>query len=103
MAKPVFKSANVSIKTVRKDDTVKVIAGKFKGQTGKVLGVSTKDRKVQVEGLGLVTRHVKPNQFNPRGGEKQVHVGLDISKVVKVEAAKAAPKTAKTSTKKETK
>lgn len=103
MVKSTFNTANVSIKTVKKDDTVKVIAGKFKGETGKVLGVNTKDRTVQVEGIGLVTRHVKPNQFNPRGGDKQVHVGLDISKVAKVEAAKSAPKTAKTTNKKETK
>jgi len=95
-------TANQPIKTVRKDDTVKIIAGKFKGQTGKVLAVSTKSQKVTIEGIGEVTRHIKPSQFNPRGGEKQVHIGLDVSKVVRVEATKAPAKPAKT-TKKETK
>jgi large subunit ribosomal protein L24 len=81
---------------------VKIIAGKFKGQTGKVLGVNQKAKTVQVENIGIVTRHIKPNQLNPRGGEKQVHVGLDVSKVARIDAAKPAAKPAKT-TKKETK
>lgn len=80
---------------VRKDDTVKIISGKFKGQTGKVVGVSQKSGTVQIEGINIVTRHIRPNQFNPRGGEKQVHVGFDVSKVAKVEGP-AAAKPAKT-------
>ena len=110
MAKSTFKSANQPIrrviKTVKKDDTVKVISGKFKSKTGKVLAVSHKSGTVQIEGLGVVTRHIKPNQFNPRGGEKQVHVAINVSKIVKVSAdAKSAKSTkpAKTIPKKETK
>lgn len=103
MLRRTFTVANQPVKSVKKDDTVKVITGKFKGQTGKVLAVSHKARTVQIEGLGIVTRHIKPSQFNPRGGEKQVHTALDVSKVVKVEATKPAAKPAKTTTKKETK
>ena len=55
---------------IHKDDTVKIIAGKNKGTTGKVLKVNTKDQTVLVEGVGVGHRHVKPSQYNPKGGKK---------------------------------
>lgn len=69
---------------IRKDDTVKVIAGKHKGTTGKVLAVNTKDNTVLVEGIGVGHRHIRPSQYNPRGGKKDIHVPMDISKVALV-------------------
>lgn len=69
---------------IHKDDTVKIIAGKDKGTTGKVLAVNTKKNTVLIEGVGVGHRHVKPNQFNPRGGKKDIHVPMDISKVALV-------------------
>ena len=41
---------------IRKDDLVKVIAGKDKDKTGKVLHVSTKTGKILVEGCNMVTK-----------------------------------------------
>ena len=69
---------------IRKDDLVKIIAGSKKGTTGKVLGVDAKQGTVLVEGVGVGHRHIKPNQLNPRGGKKDIHVGIDISKVALV-------------------
>lgn len=69
---------------IHKDDTVKVIAGKHKGTTGKVVGVNSQKSTVLVEGIGVSHRHVKPSQFNPRGGKKDIHVPMDISKVALV-------------------
>ena len=69
---------------IRKDDLVKVIVGKNKGTTGKVVGVNSKTRTVVVEGVGVSHRHVKPSQLNPRGGKKDIHIPLDISKVALV-------------------
>lgn len=69
---------------IHKDDVVKIIAGKNKGTTGKVLSVDTKAGTVLVEGVGVGHRHVKPNQFNPKGGKKDIHVPTDISKVALV-------------------
>lgn len=69
---------------IRKDDTVKIITGSQKGTTGKVISVDTKARTVLVEGVGVGHRHVKPSQFNPRGGKKDIHVPIDISKVALV-------------------
>ena len=69
---------------IRKGDVVKVIAGKYKGKTGAVARTSLKDQQVFVDGIGVVKRKVKPTQLNPRGGTKEVHVGLAAGKVALV-------------------
>jgi large subunit ribosomal protein L24 len=69
---------------IRKDDLVKIIAGAKKGTTGKVLAVDTRKNTVLIEGVGIGHRHVKPSQLNPRGGKKDIHVPMDISKVALV-------------------
>ena len=69
---------------IHKDDTVKVMTGKNKGKTGKVLAVDTKKATVLIEGVGVGHRHVRPSQVNPRGGKKDIHVPMDISKVALV-------------------
>lgn len=74
---------------IRKDDLVKIITGAKKGTTGKVVKVNTKDGTVLVEGVGVGHRHVKPSQLNPRGGKKDIHVAIDISKVALVVDEKA--------------
>ena len=74
---------------IRKDDLVKIITGSKKGTTGKVVKVNTKDRTVLVEGVGVGHRHVKPSQVNPRGGKKDIHTAIDISKVALVVDEKA--------------
>ena len=78
---------------IKKDDIVKIIAGSKKGTTGKVMKVNTKDATVLVEGVGVSHRHIKPSQFNPTGGKKDIHVPIDLSKVALV----VDEKTAKTS------
>ena len=69
---------------IHKDDLVKIITGSHKGTTGKVLKVNTKEGSVLVEGVGVGHRHVKPSAVNPRGGEKDIHAAIDISKVALV-------------------
>lgn len=66
---------------IKQGDMVKVIAGTYKGKTGKVVRTSVKDQKVFVDGIGVVKRKVKPSQLQPRGGTKEVHVGLSAGKV----------------------
>ena len=69
---------------IRKGDIVKVITGQHKGKTGAVVRTSLKDQKIFVDGIGVVKRKVKPSQLNPRGGTKEVHVGLSAGKVALV-------------------
>jgi large subunit ribosomal protein L24 len=47
---------------IRRDDTVVVLSGKDKGKKGKVLEASPKEQKVIVEGINMVTKHVKPRR-----------------------------------------
>lgn len=72
-----------------KGDLVKVIAGKNKGTTGKVLAVLPAKNAALVEGIGTGHRHVKPNQLNPTGGKKDIHVPTDLSKLALVTDDKA--------------
>jgi large subunit ribosomal protein L24 len=56
---------------IRRDDMVKVISGKDKGKTGKVLHVEPKKSRVFVEGLNMTTRHQRPRSIRDaqRAGE----------------------------------
>lgn len=69
---------------IKKDDLVKFITGSNKGTTGKVLKVNAKDGTILVEGVGIRHRNVKPSQINPRGGQKDVHIPVQISNVALV-------------------
>jgi large subunit ribosomal protein L24 len=64
---------------IKKEDVVKVIAGKDKGKTGRVLDVDREKGRVLVEGVGMVKRHTRPNpQRQIKGGiaesERTIHV-----------------------------
>ena len=65
---------------IKTGDTVKVIAGKDKDKEGKVLAV--KGGKVLVEGVGIVSRHTKPNAANQQGGIVTKESYIDISNVM---------------------
>ncbi len=56
---------------IRKDDMVKVISGKSKGRTGRVLRVDVKNERVYVEGANIIKRHQRPRTLRDtqRGGE----------------------------------
>jgi len=62
---------------VKTGDTVVLLTGKYDEKrhpktglrkTGKVLEVSTKEGKVIVEGINMITKHVKPNRVGQPGG-----------------------------------
>jgi large subunit ribosomal protein L24 len=67
---------------VKKDDMVKVMAGKEKGKTGKVLHVFPTKRRVVVESLNVVKRHTRPTQLNPEGGIVEKEAALSIANVM---------------------
>jgi large subunit ribosomal protein L24 len=76
---------------LKKGDTVIVLAGKYKGQTGKITAVHPKDNKVTVEGINIVKKSVKPNQANPQGGIIEITKPLWVSKVAIVEPTSKKP------------
>ena len=53
---------------IKKDDKVKVIAGKDKGKIGKILRVERKKERVLVENINVVKRHTRPTAKNRQGG-----------------------------------
>jgi large subunit ribosomal protein L24 len=54
---------------IRRNDTVKVIAGKDKGKQGRVLDVNRKSGKALVQGVQMMKRHTRPNpQRQIKGG-----------------------------------
>ena len=74
---------------IKKDDLVKVIAGKDKDKQGKVLHVDSKTGKILVEGCNMVTKHAKPSAGNPQGGIISKEAPIDISNVMLVVDGKA--------------
>ena len=67
---------------VKKDDMVKILAGKEQGKTGKVLRVFPDKGRVVVESLNVIKRHTRPNQLNPEGGIVEKEAPLSISNVM---------------------
>jgi large subunit ribosomal protein L24 len=57
---------------VRKGDHVKVIAGKDRGKTGRILRVQPDRERVYVEGLNMVKRHTKPSQVAGAQSDQQL-------------------------------
>ncbi|MCX6727740.1 MAG: 50S ribosomal protein L24 [Candidatus Saccharibacteria bacterium] len=66
---------------LKKDDVVVVRAGKYKGQSGKVLATHPTLNKVTVEGINIVKKHMKPNKQYPQGGIIPLTKPIDVSKV----------------------
>ena len=67
---------------VKKNDMVKIIAGKEQGKSGKVLRVFPEKGRVVVESLNIIKRHTRPNQLNPEGGIVEKEAPLSISNVM---------------------
>lgn len=66
---------------VKKGDEVVVINGKYRGKRGKVMQVSPSEGKVIVEGVNVVTKHVKPRKMGEPGGLIQAESALYADKI----------------------
>ena len=66
---------------VKTGDTVVVLNGKDRGRKGKVLQVSPKEGKVIVEGINMVSKHVKPRKAGEEGGIVKAESALYACKV----------------------
>ena len=67
---------------IKKDDMVRVIAGKDIDKEGKVLSVDVKKHRVIVEGVNMLTKHTKPSMQNQQGGIIQQEGPIDVSNVM---------------------
>lgn len=64
---------------IKKGDEVIILAGKNKGEKGKVLKVLRDKEKAIVEGWNIVSKSTKPTAKNPQGGIIKVEAPIHIS------------------------
>ena len=76
------------MKSLKVGDKVSIIAGDSKGTEAKIVKIDRKAGKACIDGVGLVERHMRKTKYNPEGGKKTVHHGIDLSNLKLVEAAK---------------
>lgn len=69
---------------IRKNDKVKILTGKDSGKQGKVLMVLKDADKVVVEGINVVSRHVKPGRVSKEGGIVKIEKPIAVSNVMLV-------------------
>ncbi len=70
------------MRKIRSEDTIIVLTGKYKGKQGKVLSVLENGKRLLVEGINLVKKHVKPNpQKNQQGGIIEKEAPIQYSNV----------------------
>lgn len=67
---------------VKKNDEVKIIAGKDKGKTGRILKIDHEKGRVVVEGLNMVKKAMKKRSQQDRGGIVEIEAPLAISNVM---------------------
>ena len=75
---------------IKKGDQVVVTTGREKGKTGEVIEVRPSESRVIVQGVNMVTKHVRPSQTNAGGIEKK-EAPLHISNVAHVDPDSGKP------------
>ena len=82
---------------IRRDDTVRIITGKDRGKTGRVLRVDPDKRKVFVEGANIVKRHIKPRTLRDTqraqemGGIVEMEGPIHVSNVMLIDPDSGQP------------
>lgn len=84
---------------IKVGDNVKILAGKDKGKSGKVLVTLKKQDKVVVEGINIVKKHQKATNNNDKGGIIELPAPIHVSNVKKITDEKST-KTSKKEAKK---
>ena len=67
---------------LKSGDIVTIIAGDFKGKSGKIVKMDLRNNKAMIEGINIRERHMAANAYR-NGGKKDIHVGIDLSNLKK--------------------
>jgi large subunit ribosomal protein L24 len=78
---------------IRRGDDVQVIAGKDKGKTGRVLHMVPEKNRVVVEGVNMITRHIKPRPGIRQGGRVQQEASIHVSNIKLIQSNYTEPGT----------
>ena len=76
---------------VKKGDKVKVITGKDKNKEGIVLETMPKKDKVLVEGVNIITKHLKPTAQNPNGSIEKKEASIHLSNLMVIDPSNGLP------------
>jgi large subunit ribosomal protein L24 len=82
---------------IRRDDTVRIIAGKDRGRTGRVLRVDPRNHRVYVEGANIIKRHMRPRTLRDTqraqelGGIVEKEGPIHVSNVMLVDPDSGEP------------
>ena len=76
---------------VKKGDSVKVLAGEYKGQTGTIIEMLQDANKALVEGVNVVKKHNKPSAANPQGGITEKEAPIHLSNLMLVDPKSGEP------------
>lgn len=76
---------------IKKGDMVKMLSGKDRGKTGKVLRVVPEDGRLAVEGLNLIKKHLRPRKRGEKGQIATIPALVDASNVALVCTACGKP------------
>ncbi len=69
---------------IKKGDTARVLTGKNKGKTGRVLTVMPTKEQLIIEGVNVIKRHMKPSKKYSQGGIIEKEAPVHLSKVMLV-------------------
>ncbi|MGI9542642.1 MAG: 50S ribosomal protein L24 [Cyclobacteriaceae bacterium] len=74
-----------------KGDMVKVIAGNSKGKTGKVQLVIPSKQRAIIEGVNMITKHIKPSANTPNGAIEKQEGSIHISNLMVIDPSSGEP------------
>ena len=83
---------------IRKGDKVKVLSGRDKGKTAKVIHVYPKKNRALVEGVNMVKKHLRKSQQNPQGAVVSQELPIQLSNLALLDPASSKPTRIKTLT-----
>lgn len=69
---------------IKKGDKVKILIGKDRGKTGKVLQVFPMRHKASIEGLNLLIKHMRPKKRGEKGQRIEFPAPMDLSNLMLV-------------------
>ena len=77
---------------VKKGNTVKILTGKDRGKTGKIIKILSKKERVIVEGANIYKKHVRPKKEGEKGEVVEFTSSIHVSNIKKVRAEKKPAK-----------
>lgn len=70
--------------TIKKGDKIKILAGKDKGKTGKVLQIFKSKNRASIEGLNLLIKHLRPRREGEKGQRIEFPAPIEMSNLMLV-------------------